>query len=295
MNQDPNNLNQNTFNTQGNSEFPNNQGLNNTFNNQQQVNPNNQQPVNQMNIQQPTAQPINSFSNGNVNQDFNSKPPKKKHLGLIVGIVVAVIVIIAAIFILNGNNKLENESNNNPNINENENKNDIGTINYKDVKVKVGNGNFIDLGTSIKEIEQTGMSILDGYSNFDEDYTLSSNTYDNNLRIKYNDSVLGKATINNPYSEPKTYKDCVITYLGFDSLPDDIKLYYLDKELSTRTEVLELLGNPHDKETNTLEEFYIYELPQTDFVLRNGDFKLMIGFEENNDKIVKFTIGSYYN
>lgn len=106
MNQEQNNLNPNNFNTQGNNGIPNNQPLNNqSFNqgmgfNQQPINPqpqptpSYQQPINQMNMQQPTSQPMNTFESVNAsNQSFNSKPPKKMNLGLIIGIVVAVAVV----------------------------------------------------------------------------------------------------------------------------------------------------------------------------------------------------------
>ena len=91
MNQDPNNLNQNNFNINGNNEMPNNQPLNNQnigVNSQQT--PNFQQPVMQKSI----PQPMNTFESGNVNnQNFNSKPPKKMNLGLIIGTVAVVAVV----------------------------------------------------------------------------------------------------------------------------------------------------------------------------------------------------------
>ena len=119
MNQDPNNLNQNDLNTQGSNGIPNNQDLNNTvnqnvnvnqptFSSQPQVDTNDQQPMNQTNVQepyqqpmnqiQPTPQPMNSFGNENTNQSLNSKPPKKMNLGLIVGIIAVVAVVGIGIF-----------------------------------------------------------------------------------------------------------------------------------------------------------------------------------------------------
>lgn len=134
MNQEQNNLNQNNFNTQGNNGVPNNQPLQNnqnvnvnqaTFNNQQQVNTNYQQPINQMNIQEPNPQLMNSFENGNTNQSFNSKPPKKMNLGLIVGIIVAVaVIIIVGIFIFsktNGSSSNQNAENKDANLSIDEN------------------------------------------------------------------------------------------------------------------------------------------------------------------------------
>lgn len=116
MNQEQNNLNPNNFNTQGNNGIPNNQPLNNqSFNqgigfNQQPINTQPQpttsygQPINQMNVQQPTPQPMNTFESGNTNnQNFNSKPPKKMNLQLIIGIIVAVVAIVVILMLLNGN------------------------------------------------------------------------------------------------------------------------------------------------------------------------------------------------
>jgi len=63
MNQEPNNLNQNNFNTQGNNGIPNNQPLNNQ---------NFQQAQNQMNIEQPISQATNVLENSETNnQIFN--------------------------------------------------------------------------------------------------------------------------------------------------------------------------------------------------------------------------------
>jgi len=128
MNQEQNNLNPNNFNTQGNNGIPNNQPLNNqSFNqgigvNQQPINPQPQptpsfqQPINQMNIQQP----MNTFESDNTsNQSFNSKPPKKMNLGLIIGIVAAVAVIgIGALLLFN---KPSSQTNNNGTTNNNAN------------------------------------------------------------------------------------------------------------------------------------------------------------------------------
>jgi len=95
MNQD------NNFNTQGYN--ANNQNFNNN---------NYQQPINQMNMQQPTPQPMNTFESEKANnQSFNSKPPKKMNLGLIIGIVAAVAVI--GVGIVFGSKLLSNGGNNN--------------------------------------------------------------------------------------------------------------------------------------------------------------------------------------
>ena len=142
MNQEQNNLNPNNFNTQGNNGIPNNQPLNNqSFNqgmgvNQQPINPQPQQapsfqqPINQMNMQQPTPQPMNTFESGNTNnQNFNSKPPKKMNLGLIIGIIVAVAVVgVGAIFLFNKPSSQVNNNGtatNNPNVSYNDSSRNI--------------------------------------------------------------------------------------------------------------------------------------------------------------------------
>ena len=112
MNQD------NNFNSQGNNGMSNNQPLNNqnfnqnvnvnqqTFNTQQT--PSYQQPIN------PQPQLTNTFESGNANNpSFNSKPPKKMNLGLIVGIVAVVAVV--GIGIVFGSKLLSNGENDNSN------------------------------------------------------------------------------------------------------------------------------------------------------------------------------------
>lgn len=135
MNQEQNNLNPNNFNTQGNNGIPNNQPLNNqSFNqgmgfNQQPINPQPQptpsfqQPINQMNMQPQTPQPMNAFESGNAsNQNFNSKPPKKMNLGLIIGIVA--IVVVVGVGVVFGSKLLSNNSGNQDNNSVTENNND---------------------------------------------------------------------------------------------------------------------------------------------------------------------------
>jgi len=129
MNQEQNNFNPNNFNNQNinngmmnNQPLPNNQNVAQntnvnqpTFNQQTQPTPSFQQPINQVNMQQPTPQPVNTFESGNTNnQNFNSKPPKKLNIGLIVGISAAVVVVATIIgIVLLSNNKGNNNSNSN--------------------------------------------------------------------------------------------------------------------------------------------------------------------------------------
>lgn len=91
MNQEQNNLNSNNFNVQNGNEMFNNQSLNNqnfnnTFNQESSVN----KPI--INLQ---SQPMNTFKSGNNNnQNFDSGSPKKKNLGLIIGVVIGAIAIL---------------------------------------------------------------------------------------------------------------------------------------------------------------------------------------------------------
>ena len=108
MNQEQNNLNSNSFNTQGNNGIPNNQPLNNqNFNQGMSFN---QQAINSQ------PQPMNNTieSGNDNNQGFNNKPPKKMNLGLIIGIVVLVVVIGAGVVF---GSKLLSKDNNNSNDN----------------------------------------------------------------------------------------------------------------------------------------------------------------------------------
>lgn len=164
MNQEQNNLNQNNFNTQGNNGIPNNQPLNNqSFNqgmgfNQQPINPQPQptpsyeQPI----MQEPTPQPMNNtFESGSAsNQNFNSKPPKKMNLGLIIGIVAVVAVVgVGIVFgsklLSNGgsnNNNSETSNNNSNSDSNNDNSNEPTQSKYAvgtPVYFNVTNGNSL--------------------------------------------------------------------------------------------------------------------------------------------------------
>ena len=154
MNQEQNNFNPNNFNNQNfnngmmsNQPLPNNQNLNNQFNpnvnvnqptfNQQSINPqpqstvSYQQPINQVNMQQPAPQPVNTFESGNANnQNFNSKPPKKLNIGLIVGISAAVVVATIIGIVLLSNNKGDNNNSNSNSIFSPSNKYVDGKIPY---------------------------------------------------------------------------------------------------------------------------------------------------------------------
>ena len=144
MNQEQNNFNPNNFNNQNinngmmnNQPLSNNQNLNNQFNQNVNVNqqsqptPSFQQPINQMNMQQPTPQQINTFGSGNANnQNFNSKPPKKLNIGLIVGISAAVVVATIIGIVLLSNNKGDNNNSNSNSIFSPSNKYVDGKIPY---------------------------------------------------------------------------------------------------------------------------------------------------------------------
>lgn len=146
MNQEQNNLNSNSFNTQGNNGIPNNQPLNNqSFNQGMSVN---QQPIN------PQPQPINTFDSGDIsNQNFNSKPPKKMNLGLIIGIVAVVAVAIGAFILLgNSNNKFNKTDNNNQN--NTQNNNSKNTPKYEGPKLTLfDDDDFTEINGKIKDVD----------------------------------------------------------------------------------------------------------------------------------------------
>lgn len=99
MNQDFNDLNQDNLHTQGNNGMPNNQPLN--------------------------------------NQNFNSKPPKKMNLGLIIGIVAVVAVVgVGVVF---GIKLISNKNNNNNNSNLSNRKNN-SSVKMGNVEVEVLSG-----------------------------------------------------------------------------------------------------------------------------------------------------------
>lgn len=215
MNQEQNNLNQNNFNIQGNNGIPNNQPLqsnqdfNPTFNqsvvpntnvNQPTFNPQPtvepmQQPVQpqqmpsyqQPSMQEPTLQPVNPVESGNTsNQNFNSKPPKKMNLGLIIGIVAAVAVVGAVIAIFIFSSKDGNKSgigNNNSNSQKNSNIKQI-SITSSDIVTLTNNGDLYYIGDEFSTFFDSG----------NEDYKdlkkVASNVekfYNNNAAVYYID------------------------------------------------------------------------------------------------------------
>ncbi len=115
MNQDLNNLNNNDFNTQNSNEIPNNQGLNNSF--KQNVNVNqttfNSQPQVNANYQQPI--------NNNLNFE-NSK--KNNKLFIIIPIIILLIIVGIILFFVFRQNKASSNNNSTTNVNENINNND---------------------------------------------------------------------------------------------------------------------------------------------------------------------------
>lgn len=183
MNQEQNNLNPNNFNTQGSNGIPNNQPLNNqNFNqgmgfNQQPINPqpqptpSYQQPI----MQEPTPQPTNTFESGNANnQSFNSKPPKKMNLGLIIGIVAVVAVVgVGVVFgsklLSKGNEDLDNNPNNSVTENNNNkpsnNSNNNGIKKEKEGAVTAENATYKDDGSNetVGNIPSGNYSVGDEY------------------------------------------------------------------------------------------------------------------------------------
>lgn len=114
MNQD-NNFNQNIFNSQGNNGMSNNQNINNTY------------------MQQSQTNNINTYQ-----QPIDNKPPKKRKLGLIIGVVAIIVIIIGLLIIFlkpkDNENDVNNLDNNNSSVEDN-----IQLNNYIN-----GNANNID-------------------------------------------------------------------------------------------------------------------------------------------------------
>ena len=220
MNQEQNNLNPNNFNTQGNNGIPNNQPLNNqSFNNtfnQQSINaqpqptPSYQQPINQMNVQQPTPQPMNTFESGNANnQNFNSKPPKKMNLGLIIGIVAVVVaIVIGGILLLGKNTNNDDSSSNNKNLSGNAKL--VKTYNNISTYINAGDLNQVDFDAENKVVDINGKVIVD--------VDITQRTYlgdgyfatkkSNNISIRKNNQEIFTFTYNGDIA----YKNDVLYY-----------------------------------------------------------------------------------
>lgn len=127
MTQEPNNLNQNNFNTQGNNGIPNDQPLNNNINQEFNNTFSQQQNVNQSTINQQLQ-----------TNNTPPKPLKKINLGLIIGIIVGVVAIgiVGAVLLLGNNN---NDNNNSENSANSANGNNNSSNNYIN-----GNANDMD-------------------------------------------------------------------------------------------------------------------------------------------------------
>ena len=115
---------------------------------------------NQMQMNNQMQQPMNNtFSSGNTNnQSFNSKPPKKMNLGLIIGIVATVAVVgIGVIF---GSKLLSNDRNNNSGTNINEN-----TQNKQEEKIGTNtwgitfNGKSVNFPCLLEDLTKVGVTL----------------------------------------------------------------------------------------------------------------------------------------
>lgn len=276
MNQEPNNLNPNNFNTQGNNGIPNNPPLQNnntfnqgmqqstnvnqpTFNPQPQPTPSFQQPINQMNMQQPTPQSMNTFESGNANnQSFNSKPPKKMNLGLIIGIVVVVAVIgIGGILLFNNinndnnsgssseNNTINNNSQNNNNDSQNNNK-AITDYSWKDFVISIDN-HIITMGMKVNSIETYGFTPIS--KNYD---TILEKGHSVNTEMEYKgkngNNIVFYPEVYNAYDTPKSVKETEMSYfeINIDFIKNtDVRLPggILLNENTSIEEIVDSMGN----------------------------------------------------
>ncbi len=279
MNQEQNNLNPNSFNTQGNNGIPNNQPLNNqnfntTFNqnvepntnvnqttfNQQAINsqpqstPSFQQPI----MQEPTPQPMNTLESGNAsNQKFNNKPPKKVNLGLIIGIVVAVVVIIGGILLFinkKNNNSSKSSINKNfsgktklvntyANIDTQTSTENTNQIHFSIGDVDVGDDKVIDIsGNTIVNAEYSKRTYLG-----DEYYAVNKD--DNIVIIKNNHEIFSFVDNANLIWGNLAYKSGVLYY----TIKIDNQKYVVAYSLTNKKELWKVKGeSPFVLENNNI-------------------------------------------
>lgn len=130
MDQDHNNLNQNSFSKQYDNEMSNNEQLNSQrFYRINDVN-------NQSFDSQP--EPMNTFVNGNVsNQNFYSKKSNKMKLGSVICACVGAVAIIAGVTLLFNNNLFQP----NPNNSMNGNSNNQNLSGEKIIQMQIGSSN----------------------------------------------------------------------------------------------------------------------------------------------------------
>ena len=239
---------ENNFNSQGNNGMPNNQplnnqNLNNTFNqniyqspngNQPQSAPNYQQPINQMNMQQPALQPMNTFDSGNVNnQNLHNIPPKKKNLGLIIGITAIVVAAtVIAIFAFSGNNdkpeqtggipqNIKYSASNERYIIEKIDVTEKSTINIpsgKGLFVTDSNGNVINLISEPGNFNIVNnsnnhyyISLLEHFINIESNIERDKDNYNYNFRVRFRISdpikMLEKITIKDSIKMTELFKN----------------------------------------------------------------------------------------
>ena len=222
MNQEQNNLNPNNFNTQGNNGITNNQPLN--------------------------------------KQSFNSKPPKKMNLGLIIGIVTSVAVV--GVGIVFGSKLLSKDNNNNSNSTQNSNSinnnpqnnnNDsqisdktITDYSWKDFVISIDN-HIITMGKKVNSIETYGF--VSTSRNYD---TILSTGQGLNTEMQYKgkngDNIVFYPRVYNAYDTPKAVKETEMSSFELDinfiknidvRLPGGILL----TENTTIDEIVNSMGN----------------------------------------------------
>jgi len=258
MNQD-NNFNQNNFSYQGNNGMSNNQTINQNVN------------VNQQSQPTPSfQQPMNTFESGNVNnQSFNSKPPKKMNLGLVIGIVAAVAVV--GVGIIFGSKLLSNDRNNNSGTDINEN-----TPN-KQEEEKIGtntwgitfNGKSINFPCLLEDLTKVGISLTSD---------------------EYYDKVMENAN-----------SEFVVIFAGNENWPDEIGLSLRTKDDISKKEKNVVVTNIQIEIPRTIYGKLLTEdmLTKEQFHLKGnasiGDTKDEVISVFGNDYVVKLESDPYFN
>ena len=292
MNQEQNNLNPNNFKTQGNNGIPDNQPLNQNFNNtlNQNVvqNPNvsqstfNQQPINpqpqltpsfqQPIMQESTPKPVNNaFESGIANnQNLNSKPPKKMSLGLIIGIVITVVAIVLAIIFLpklfsNKDKDIINQpSSQNGQLQStslNWDKWEL-IIDNKSITLPMKYEDFINLGF---EVEYSNLAENIDYHRLESTYSMG--TYNQQKTTYTNGKTNGiSLTVYNPSEETILVKDSIIIGIEFvsvnNSIKGDIKLINHTKNtevtfgVSSAKEIEEAFGQHYQYDSKNNYHYY---------------------------------------
>ena len=256
---------ENNFNIQGNNGIPNNQPLNNqAFNqsmgfNQQSINPQPQPtPSFQQSVtQEQSPQPMNNtvVNGSDNNQKFNSKPPKKINLGLIIGISVAVVAIIVGVVIILSTKSNDN-SNKGTNDNQVNNSNNETNLNCKGTNTVLNNlkGETVNYYYNI-DTSKFNKNLFDGNINF-YGTIVNGKITTNKLKsagisVEYSISRLNDEYNVRYFSTPKfsidTSSDIINSDMPLDNMGNDLNVvdYTGGSEIYSDTALISCMGYFH--------------------------------------------------